>query len=94
MAISKKKTCEYGHVFYKNSDCPSCPKCEQENKPANGFLSRLAAPARRALQNAGIDTLKKLSRKTEKEVLDLHGIGKTTIPTLQEALSKEGLSFK
>lgn len=94
MAISIKKTCENGHVFYKSSDCLSCPMCEQEKKPKDGFLSLLAAPARRALQNEGIDSLRKLSEKTEKEVLALHGIGKTTLPKLLETLLREGLTFK
>lgn len=94
MAISIKKTCEYGHVFYKSSDCLSCPICEQKKKPEDGFLSLLAAPARRALQNEGIDSLNMLAQRTEKEILALHGIGKTAIPKLKEALSKQGLSFK
>ncbi len=48
--ISNKtlKKCKQGHQFYKNSDCPTCPICEAERKPKDGFLSSLAALARRA----------------------------------------------
>jgi hypothetical protein len=33
------------------------------------FLSLVSAPAKRALENNGIDTLEKLSKFTEKEIL-------------------------
>jgi hypothetical protein len=94
MALQRKKTCENGHLFYKSSDCPTCPICAAENKPKDGFLSLLAAPARRALQNEGIDNLHKVAQRTEKEILNLHGIGKTAIPILKNALFKEGLTFR
>jgi len=42
------KTCPKGHKFYKSSDCPACPICEEERKPKVGFLALNAAPARRA----------------------------------------------
>lgn len=43
------RTCPKGHKYYKSTDCPTCPICEQEHKPHNSFLSLLVAPARRAL---------------------------------------------
>jgi DNA-directed RNA polymerase alpha subunit len=55
---------------------------------------RKGAPARRALENKGIKTVKQLSQFTEREILALHGMGKTTIPKLQSALESEGLRFK
>lgn len=88
------KTCSNGHEFYKSSDCPVCPICERENKPNDGFLSKIGAPARRALERKGATTLPKLSELTEDEVLELHGMGPSTIPKLKEALSSQGLSFK
>lgn len=88
------KTCSQGHEFYKSSDCPVCPICEEENKPKDGFLSEIAAPARRALEHKGVTTLHKLSELTEDEVLELHGMGPSTIPKLTEALASQGLSFK
>lgn len=58
------------------------------------FPDSLSKPAIRALTAAGITSLKKLSRHSEKEILALHGIGPTAIPILRAALKKEGLSFK
>jgi DNA-directed RNA polymerase alpha subunit len=96
MATTKKnlKTCDKGHKFYKSSDCPSCPICEKERKPNDGFLSLLSAPARRALENNTILTLDQLSKYSEKEVLKFHGFGKTSLPILKKALRETGLSFK
>jgi hypothetical protein len=65
-----------------------------ERKPQEGFLTLLSAPARRAMENAGIKSLKKLSTYTEKEILSLHGMGPSSIPKLRAALKEEGLSFK
>ena len=95
MATTKKnlRTCPKGHKYYKSSDCPTCPVCENECKPMNGFLSKLSAPARRALENKQITSLQKLSEFKETEILKLHGIGPTTMPKLREALEKEGLFF-
>ncbi|MED3727716.1 RNA polymerase alpha subunit C-terminal domain-containing protein [Priestia filamentosa] len=96
MATSEKKLkiCSKGHKYYKSSDCPTCPTCEQERKPADGFLSQLSAPARRALENNGITTLQQLSKFSEKEFLQFHGIGPASLPKLKAALKEEGLSFK
>lgn len=94
MAVKKLKVCPKGHSFYKSSDCPVCPLCEKENKPGDGFLSGLSAPARRALQSRHITTLKKLSAYSEKEILQLHGMGKASIPLLKKALAGKGLHFK
>ena len=92
-----KKTlriCDTGHGFHKSSNCPTCPTCEKERKPENGFLSSLAAPARRALENKGITTLQQLSKFSEKEILQLHGMGPGSIPKLRSSLETIGLSFK
>ena len=93
MTQKNLKTCENGHNYYKSSDCPTCPICEVQRKPKTGFLSLLSAPARRALENADITTLEKLSEYSEAAILKLHGIGKTTIPKLREALASENLTF-
>lgn len=87
------RTCRQGHQYYKTTDCPVCPVCEAARKPANGFLAQLSAPARRALEHAGITTLAKLSKYSETEILRLHGIGKASIPVLQAALKGERLKF-
>lgn len=88
------KTCKNGHKFYKSSDCPTCPICEEERKPNDNFLSLLGAPARRALENNGITTLEQLSEYSEKEVTNFHGMGKSTISKLQKLLSDRKLSFR
>ena len=96
MSVSKKqlKTCKKGHKYYKSSDCPTCPVCENERKPEKGFLALLGAPARRALENEGIRTLKKLAGYSEKDLLNLHGMGPSSIPKLQLALKNAGMKFK
>lgn len=88
------KTCNNGHQFNKTSDCPTCPICEKERKPKGGFLSALGAPARRALERAGITTLEMLSTYTEKDILSLHGMGISSIPKLRSALNEAGMDFK
>ena len=95
MSTEKKlKTCPEGHRYYKSTDCPTCPVCETGKKPQEGFLSLLSAPARRALESAGITSPGKLSAYTEKEIRSLHGMGPATIPTLIRVLASVGLSFK
>jgi DNA-directed RNA polymerase alpha subunit len=96
MTTSKKnlRTCEKGHEYYKSTDCPTCPTCEQERKPETGFLSMLSAPARRALENNGITSLQQLSSYSEKDILKFHGMGPASLPKLRAALDAEGLSFK
>jgi predicted RecB family nuclease len=88
------RICNNGHSYYKSSDCPVCPYCEAEHKPKIGFLSMISAPARRALEGKGITTLKKLSQFSVDEIMELHGIGKTTIPILKAELRSEKRSFK
>ncbi|GLC89641.1 RNA polymerase alpha subunit C-terminal domain-containing protein [Lysinibacillus piscis] len=95
MAASKKlRICENGHEFYKSTDCPSCPTCDQLSKPMGGFLAKLSAPARNALTHEGITTLEKLSSFTEKEILKIHGIGPASLPVLRASLEEAGLSFQ
>ncbi|RDB02239.1 RNA polymerase alpha subunit C-terminal domain-containing protein [Runella aurantiaca] len=88
------KTCKKGHQFYKNSDCPTCPICEEEHKPKDSFLALIGAPARRALERENIKTLEDLAKWSEKEIVNLHGMGPSTIPKLKKALSEYGLYFK
>ncbi|WP_042150179.1 RNA polymerase alpha subunit C-terminal domain-containing protein [Paucisalibacillus sp. EB02] len=88
------RICEKGHKYYKSSDCKSCPTCNKENKPKNGFLSKLSSPARNALIHEGIDTVQKLAMYTEKEILKIHGIGPASLPIMRNSLEEAGLSFK
>lgn len=88
------RTCKNGHTYYKSTDCPTCPECEKNKKPEEGFLATLSSPARNGLLHYKIDTVKKLAKYTEKEILQLHGIGPASLPALQKALANAGLQFK
>jgi hypothetical protein len=89
-----KRTCRQGHVYFKSSSCPTCPECERNHVPASDFLRLVSAPARRALEREGILTTELLSNHTERQILSLHGIGKTTIPVLKNVLEQEGRTFQ
>jgi hypothetical protein len=91
--MKRRKVCAQGHVFYKCSDCPTCPTCEAAKRPTGGFMAELAAPARRALQGAGLTTLARLSKRTEAQVRELHGMGPNALAKLRASLRKAGLSF-
>ncbi|MFJ7933339.1 RNA polymerase alpha subunit C-terminal domain-containing protein [Sporosarcina sp. NPDC096371] len=95
MTTSKRslRTCSNGHEYYKSSECPVCPTCEQERKPIDGFLAKLSAPARRALEHHDITTLQQLATFSEKEILQFHGIGPASMPILRASLEESGLSF-
>jgi len=94
MSKSELKICSKDHRFYKSSDCPICPICEKERKPDAGFLAIISAPARRALERERINTHLKLSKYSEKGLLELHGMGPASIPPLKNALKEKGLSFR
>ncbi len=55
--------------------------------------SMLAAPAQRALTGAGILKLADLSKLTEVEFKQLHGVGPNAIAKLKNAMKAAGLSF-
>ena len=88
------KTCPKGHEFFKSSDCPVCPICEKEKKPEDVYLAKIGAPARRAIERAGITQLKQFSKYTEKELLDMHGFGPKAIMILKPFLEENGLDFR
>ena len=68
-------------------------RMEKTGEHENDLLSGLSAPAKRALENNGINSATQLAKFSENEILKLHGIGKTSIPKLKIALKKEGLQF-
>jgi hypothetical protein len=88
------RTCRNGHQYYKSSDCPVCPICEANKQPEEELLCSVAAPARRALENAGIKTPAQLATYTVDEVLKFHGMGPSSIPKLRTVLKSNGLTFK
>ncbi|MCD6018070.1 MAG: hypothetical protein K0S53_1191 [Bacteroidetes bacterium] len=63
-------------------------------KPAEGIFSQLSAPAQRALDNAGIKTIVQLSKKTEEDLLSLHGMGPGSLPKLRDILKTNGLALR
>jgi DNA-directed RNA polymerase alpha subunit len=93
MTEKSLRICPNGHRYYKSSDCPVCPICEKAKQPEEDFLSVLGAPARRALENAGIDSIKKLLAKSEADLLKLHGFGPSSIPRIVAFLKQHGLSL-
>ena len=93
-ALKTLRTCSNGHQYYKSTDCPTCPVCENERKATAGAFSGLSAPARRALENNGITTLPQLATYSEAEILKFHGMGPGSLPKLRELLKQQGLSFK
>ena len=56
-------------------------------------LPKLAAPAMRALNSAGLTSLAKLARATEAEVMALHGMGPNAMKAIRAAMKARGLSF-
>ena len=92
--VKNLRTCSAGHQYYKSSDCPVCPICESAKSPKEALLSSVAAPARRALENAGILTPGQLATYTVEDVLKFHGMGPSSIPKLRAVLKANGLSFK
>jgi hypothetical protein len=65
-----------------------------QNKAESDLPPGLAAPARRALDGAGITRLDQLARLSEAEVKALHGIGPNALAVLRRALAARGLSFR
>jgi uncharacterized protein YdhG (YjbR/CyaY superfamily) len=54
------------------------------------LLVRLSAPARRALEAAGIRSLRDLAARSETELLALHGLGPKSLGPIREALASAG----
>jgi hypothetical protein len=54
----------------------------------------VAAPARRALANARIKTLRDLTLRTEAELASLHGMGPRGLQLLRHALQQQGQDFR
>ncbi len=61
--------------------------------PQNSDFPKLAQPAQRALANAGIQQLEQLTKFSEAEVKQWHGIGPNALNQLRLAMAAKGLSF-
>ncbi len=58
----------------------------------NGF-PKLSQPAQRALAGASIHNLRELTKFSEAEIKQLHGMGPKMLGQLRQALAEKGLSF-
>ena len=56
--------------------------------------SKLAAPARRALDSAGVRSLEDLTQYSEQEVLGWHGIGKNALSVISQFLENNSLRLR
>jgi len=61
--------------------------------PAGSDLPKLSAPAHRALAAVGVSRLEDLTKFTEKDIKNLHGMGPKGVRELHEALAQRGLAF-
>lgn len=59
----------------------------------DALLKKLANPAQRAIQTLGITTIEQLSKYSEKEIAELHGIGKNAMKIIAQTLNEIGLTF-
>lgn len=64
-----------------------------DNQPETDLPAKLGKPAERALANAGIRQLIDLTKFSEAEIKQLHGIGPNALEKLHLALKTKGLSF-
>ena len=67
-------------------------KTKQNNQPESD-LPKLASPVQRALAGAGVQRLEQLTRFSEEQLKQLHGIGPNALKQLHQALRAKGLSF-
>ncbi len=57
------------------------------------LLQKLAKPAQRAIKNEGITTIEQLSKYSEKEFSELHGIGNNAMCIIKQTMSENGFAF-
>jgi uncharacterized protein YdhG (YjbR/CyaY superfamily) len=66
---------------------------KQDNQTENDF-PKIGAPATRALVAAGYSRLTQLTKVSEAELGQLHGMGPKALGILRDTLKEKGLSFK
>jgi len=69
-------------------------KPKNKEQQASSPFPKIGSPATRALEAAGYTSLKQLTKVTEAELGQLHGMGPKALGVLREALKAEGWSFK
>ncbi len=66
----------------------------QTEEIRENFPAGIARPALRALYAAGFRTLRDLTRISEAELAELHGMGPTAVKKLKDALAEGEWSFR
>ncbi len=56
-------------------------------------MPKTSNPAQEAMALAGLKTLEDLTHITEKDLLELHGVGPKAVRILREAMQERGLAF-
>jgi len=69
-------------------------KKKQPDQQGSDLPGALAKPAQRALASAGSWRLEQLTKVSEAELKELHGIGPKALEQLRRALSAKGLQFR
>ena len=85
---------ELRHTTGTHRDESGTLKLAGRTRKVGDLPEKLGAPAERALANAGIKNLKQLTKFSEAEIKQLHGVGPNAIGKLRQALAEKGLSFK
>ena len=67
---------------------------DKQQTPPESELPWMSKPANRSLYHAGYFKLEQFTEVTEKEILNIHGVGPKAIRMLKEVLQERGLSFK
>ena len=63
-------------------------------RPVGDLPNEIGKTAARELSVNGITSLEQVARRSEKELLAIHGIGPKAVRILGEALTTEGFGFK
>ncbi|HEY2491663.1 MAG TPA: DNA-binding protein [Paenibacillus sp.] len=66
---------------------------DRHNMQESDLPIDLAKPALRALANSDLWTLEQISKLSESELMNLHGIGPKAVEQLRSALEMRGLKF-
>lgn len=56
---------------------------------ANNIFDKIPKPAKRALENANITSEEDLAKRSDKELLALHGFGPKALKMIREALKNK-----
>jgi len=67
---------------------------ETTHPNAGAFPKGISGPMLRALANAGIKSLRDLTKWSEADLAALHGVGPKGIRMLKEALAAQGSGFR